>query len=164
MTSSSGSTVGPALARWAGARLLPDSDVPCAAPFVTLEFGAYGMVQACCANALYPIGDVRHQTIQEIWDGYRVNQLRDAFRRGDLGPGCGVCRFRLLHTPGELPRNYSLAVYYPGGNQSTSGSTTQDRTMTITAKAGQPITIQVSVGTGGFSATAPYRRGVSPAG
>jgi hypothetical protein len=65
---------------------------------------------------------------------------------------------------GELPRNYSLAVYYPGGSQSTSGSTTRDRTMTITAKAGQPITIKVSVGTSGFSATAPYRLGVSPTG
>jgi hypothetical protein len=36
--------------------------------------------------------------------------------------------------------------------------------MTITAKAGQPITIKVSVGTSGFSATAPYRLGVSPTG
>ena len=90
--------------------------MPCAAPFVTLEFGAYGMVQACCANALYPVGDVRHQTIQEIWDGFRVNQLRDAFRRGDLGPGCGVCRFRLLHTPGELPRNYYDNFGFAGGD------------------------------------------------
>ncbi|MFM7063314.1 MAG: radical SAM protein [Actinomycetes bacterium] len=116
MTSSSGSSVGPALARWAGARLLPESNVPCAAPFVTLEFGAYGMVQACCANALYPVGDVRHQTIQEIWDGFRINELRDAFRAGDLGPGCGVCRFRLLHTPGELPRNFYDNFGFAGGD------------------------------------------------
>ncbi len=39
----------------------------CAAPFVTLEFGAYGLVQACCANALYPLGDIRTQSIDEIW-------------------------------------------------------------------------------------------------
>lgn len=97
-------------------RLLPESDVPCAAPFVTLEFGAYGMVQACCANALYPIGDVRHQSIQEIWEGFRVNELRDAFRRGDLGPGCGVCRFRLLHTPGELPRSFYDNFGFAGGD------------------------------------------------
>jgi MoaA/NifB/PqqE/SkfB family radical SAM enzyme len=97
-------------------RLLPESTVSCAAPFVTLEFGAYGMVQACCANALYPIGDIRHQSIQEIWNGFRINELRTAFRNGELGPGCGVCRFRVLHTPGELPRNYYDNFGFAGGD------------------------------------------------
>ena len=115
MTSPAGPTVRDALERWAGHRLLPESEVPCAAPFVTLEFGAYGMVQACCANALYPVGDVRRQSIREIWEGFRIGALRDAFRRGDLGPGCGVCRFRLLHTPGELPRNYYDHFGFAGG-------------------------------------------------
>ena len=65
---------------------------------------------------------------------------------------------------GELPRNYGLAVYYPGGSSSATGSTTRDRTLTITAKAGQRVTIKVSVDTGGFAPTAPYRLTVTSLG
>ena len=58
---------------------------------------------------------------------------------------------------GTLPRNYGLAVYHPGGSSSTTNSGTSDRVRTITLKAGQKVTINVSVGTGGFTATDPYR-------
>lgn len=87
----------------------------CAAPFVTMEFGPYGLVQACCANALYPVGDVRRQGLREIWEGRRNAALRDALSAGDVGPGCGVCRYRLEHTPGELPRDYYDQFGYSGG-------------------------------------------------
>lgn len=103
------------LQRLVGRRPLPDSQVACAAPFVTMEFGAYGVVQACCANAMYPIGDVRHQTIEEIWHGPRAEQLRASLRAADLSTGCGVCRFRLRHTPGELPRDYYDQFGFVGG-------------------------------------------------
>jgi outer membrane biosynthesis protein TonB len=56
-----------------------------------------------------------------------------------------------------LPRNYGLAVYHPGGSSSTTNSGTSDRVRTITVKAGQKVAIKISVGTGGFSATDPYR-------
>jgi hypothetical protein len=115
MASPTSSTVQSYLERWADSRILPASEVPCAAPFVTLEFGAYGAVQACCANALYPIGDIRHQSIRDVWEGFRIGELREAFRNGNLGPGCGVCRFRLIHTPGELPRNYYDNFGFSGG-------------------------------------------------
>jgi molybdenum cofactor biosynthesis enzyme MoaA len=80
-----------------------------------MEFGAYGLVQACCANAMYPIGDVRTQTLDEIWSGPRVRQLRASLRAGDLRTGCGVCRFRLAHESGELPRDYYDLFGYRGG-------------------------------------------------
>lgn len=78
----------------------------CSAPFVAMEFDQFGDVQACCANALYPLGNVARQSIREIWDGERAVALRTALLRGDLSYGCGVCRHRLSHGYGELPRDY----------------------------------------------------------
>lgn len=75
----------------------------CRAPFVTLEFDPFGDVQACCANALYPLGNVASHTIDQIWRGPRVEQLRTALRSGDLTLGCGVCRHRIHDRGAELP-------------------------------------------------------------
>lgn len=78
----------------------------CAAPFVAMEFDQFGDVQACCANALYPLGNVATTSLREIWNGPRAVALREALLRGDLSYGCGVCRHRLEHEHGELPRDY----------------------------------------------------------
>lgn len=78
----------------------------CAAPFVAMEFDQFGDVQACCANALYPLGNVATATLEEIWHGPRAVALRKAVLRNDLSYGCGVCRHRLDHAYGELPRDY----------------------------------------------------------
>lgn len=103
------------LGRWSERRPLPGSRVVCAAPFVTMEFGPAGLVQTCCANALFPVGDVRRQSLREIWEGRRMGLLRESLASGDVGPGCGVCRYRLEHTPGELPRDYYDQFGYSGG-------------------------------------------------
>lgn len=78
----------------------------CAAPFVAMEFDQFGDVQACCANALYPLGNVGTTSLRDIWDGPRATALRGALLRGDLSHGCGVCRHRMEHAYGELPRDY----------------------------------------------------------
>jgi molybdenum cofactor biosynthesis enzyme MoaA len=75
----------------------------CRAPLVTLEFDAFGDVQACCANALFPLGSVMTSTIDEIWHGPRIRTLRDALAQGDLSLGCSVCRHRLATSGAELP-------------------------------------------------------------
>jgi len=62
---------------------------------------------------------------------------------------------------GDLPRNYSLAVYRPGGSESTSSSRLSDRTISVTVQAGQRVTIRVGVESGGYSATTPYRLAVT---
>ena len=83
------------------------ADTPiCAAPFVAMEFDQFGDVQACCANALYPLGNVGRSSLREIWHGERAVALRTALLRGDLSYGCGVCRHRLDGKYGELPRDY----------------------------------------------------------
>lgn len=78
----------------------------CAAPFVAMEFDQFGDVQACCANALYPLGNVTRTSLHDIWHGERAVALRAALLRGDMSYGCGVCRHRLDSAYGELPRDY----------------------------------------------------------
>ena len=71
-----------------------------------MEFDQFGDVQACCANALYPLGNVRDLTLEQIWHGERAAALRAALRRHDYSFGCTVCRHRLQYGYGELPRDY----------------------------------------------------------
>jgi MoaA/NifB/PqqE/SkfB family radical SAM enzyme len=78
----------------------------CNAPFVSLNFDPFGNVQACCANALYPLGNVGDSTLEEIWGGDRASSLRDALTAQDLSFGCTVCRFRMDFQAGEVPRDY----------------------------------------------------------
>jgi MoaA/NifB/PqqE/SkfB family radical SAM enzyme len=71
-----------------------------------MDFAPEGWVHACCVNAAWPLGDVREQTLREIWDGERARALRDAVRRGDFGHGCGNCRHRLEHDTGNADVQY----------------------------------------------------------
>lgn len=68
-----------------------------------MVFDPYGNVQGCCANALYPLGNVQDASLREIWDGERAAALRSALARGDLSFGCGVCRHRIDYASGDLP-------------------------------------------------------------
>lgn len=80
----------------------------CVAPHVAMVFDPYGRVQACCANALYPLGDVRNESLHDIWTGARANALRAALERGDLSYGCGICRYRLEAGSGAPRDLYDL--------------------------------------------------------
>lgn len=84
----------------------PTSRVLCNAPFVALDFDPFGNVQACCANALYPLGNVVETDLQSIWTGERAAELRRAIEEGDLSFGCTVCRYRLDFEAGDVPRDY----------------------------------------------------------
>ena len=89
-----------------GSRPRPDSPVLCGAPFVAMEFDPFGNVQACCSNAIYPLGNVARQTLRDIWSGARATTLRDAMIDRDFSKGCIVCRHRLTFPDGEVPRDY----------------------------------------------------------
>jgi MoaA/NifB/PqqE/SkfB family radical SAM enzyme len=71
-----------------------------------MDFAPEGWVHACCVNAAWPLGDVREQSLREIWDGERARALRAAVRRGDFGHGCGNCRHRLEHDTGNADVTY----------------------------------------------------------
>lgn len=71
-----------------------------------MEFDPFGDVQACCANALYPLGNVSQSSLTDIWEGPRAESLRSALRNHDLSLGCSVCRFRLQHAHGDVALEY----------------------------------------------------------
>jgi MoaA/NifB/PqqE/SkfB family radical SAM enzyme len=73
----------------------------CTAPYLVMDFDPAGNVQACCVNAMYPLGNVTRSSIREIWEGERARKLRRAIERDDLGYGCGVCRHRLEFDAGD---------------------------------------------------------------
>ncbi|MFM7068436.1 MAG: SPASM domain-containing protein, partial [Actinomycetes bacterium] len=78
----------------------------CGAPFVAMEFDPFGDVQVCCANSLYPIGNVAESSLHEIWHGPRARAIRAALTDGDMSLGCSVCRYRLTFGHGDLARDY----------------------------------------------------------
>ncbi len=92
----------------------PAPEPVCRAPFVAMEFDPFGDVQACCANALFPLGNVGRSSLREIWEGPRAQALRDALANHDLSLGCSVCRYRLVNGHGELPLEYYNNFPMPG--------------------------------------------------
>jgi MoaA/NifB/PqqE/SkfB family radical SAM enzyme len=70
---------------------------------VAMVFDQYGNVQACCANALYPLGNVTRTTLREIWEGSRADAIRRALASADWSYGCGVCRYRVERSGVGVP-------------------------------------------------------------
>ncbi|MEZ5179703.1 MAG: SPASM domain-containing protein [Acidimicrobiales bacterium] len=55
----------------------PEAFAPlCTAPYLVMDFDPAGNVQACCVNAMYPLGNVTRSSIREIWEGERARKLR----------------------------------------------------------------------------------------
>ncbi|MCB1016902.1 MAG: radical SAM protein [Acidimicrobiales bacterium] len=63
----------------------------CRAPSSSLYLDPAGRVTACCANTWYPLGDLRHQTLSEVWRGGPARQLRERVSAGRLDLGCELC-------------------------------------------------------------------------
>jgi MoaA/NifB/PqqE/SkfB family radical SAM enzyme len=88
-----------AIAAWEAARRghgLPFSTA-CVAPWVALEFDPAGWVYACCANQTYRLGRIGRDRLADLWNGERIETLRDAMRRWDFSVGCQSCRWHLEH-------------------------------------------------------------------
>ncbi len=69
------------------------SDHPsfCFAPSVNMYFSQNGEVKACCHNTQFTIGAYPQQSIKEIWNGKKAEELRGHMRKYDLMHGCEVC-------------------------------------------------------------------------
>ncbi|MFO0944800.1 MAG: twitch domain-containing radical SAM protein [Planctomycetota bacterium] len=67
----------------------------CYAPFTSMVFDSIGRVRICCANFEYIVGDIRSERLDAIWNGERMNQLRDALRSYDFRLGCGFCHWKI---------------------------------------------------------------------
>ncbi len=67
----------------------------CYAPTVSMYFDQFGKVRACCQNTDGLLGDVREQTIREIWESAQANSLRGALEQRDFSIGCGFCKWQV---------------------------------------------------------------------
>ncbi len=84
--------LGPTTTRTAAAVVPVASSTPtCAAPSSTLYFAPDGRVLACCVNNAHPLGRIGEQTLREIWQGARIEELRRALSAGDFSVGCEEC-------------------------------------------------------------------------
>lgn len=68
----------------------------CYAPFVSLYFDQFGDVRVCCQNINYPVGNITQQSLDEIWNGVKINTLRDALPRCDMQHGCQFCERQFI--------------------------------------------------------------------
>lgn len=68
----------------------------CYAPFNNLYFGLNGMVSACCYNRTYLLGTYPENSINEIWQGEKANDLRKFMEQNDLSHGCDKCGEQIL--------------------------------------------------------------------
>jgi len=65
----------------------------CYAPSVNMLFSQDGTVRVCCHNTDFIIGKYPDQSLNEIWNSAKANEMREYMRRYDLLHGCGVCGF-----------------------------------------------------------------------
>lgn len=62
----------------------------CLMPFIHYHVSNNGLAKACCV-ANIPYGNVNTQTLEEIWNGEKVNGLRTKFLRNESDNRCFVC-------------------------------------------------------------------------
>ena len=85
----------------------------CAYPFQQFNITANGNVSQCCCDLNFsnPMGNIRLQTIQEIWKGIKFTELRKNLLSGtrETSSLCSQCDFFGLQTP---PKNLLRKAFY----------------------------------------------------
>jgi hypothetical protein len=72
--------------------LLERSDTFCIYPWIHLHAYPTGQAYPCChAEMQYPVGDCRKNTLEEIWQGLAMTQLREDMLAERPNPACGRC-------------------------------------------------------------------------
>lgn len=66
----------------------------CYAPFVSLYFDQLGFVRVCCQNFQHTLGNIVRQSLDEIWNGDRIRQLRTALKNYNFNVGCDYCQWQ----------------------------------------------------------------------
>lgn len=65
-------------------------DSLCLMPWLHLYVGTDGKVNACC-NAPITYGSLKNQTIEEIWEGEKINLFRANLLKGNKDKRCATC-------------------------------------------------------------------------
>ncbi len=74
-------------------KTMPVADTHCPYPFNTLNVWANGDVTPCCTfyGKALVLGNVAENTLKELWDGDRINEIRRELVSGNLNPTCHTC-------------------------------------------------------------------------
>ncbi len=92
----------------------------CLMPWIHLHVGNGGNAQACCV-ANIPFGNINHQSVDEIWNGEPIQNLRSHFLKGKADNRCYQCiqreksgaksiRQETWEKYGELPLDYNKEI------------------------------------------------------
>lgn len=73
-------------------RLKKDAKTLCFAPSSNLYFGRDGSVFCCCHNRDHAVGKYPDNTIDEIWNGAPITELRQYLSNYNLSLGCQHCQ------------------------------------------------------------------------
>lgn len=68
----------------------------CFAPFTNLFFDIRGKVVACNQNRMYVLGDIHQQSIDDIWNGEAIKEIREHLANFDFSLGCNKCADAIL--------------------------------------------------------------------
>ena len=72
---------------------LPAKNVYCDYPFNSLHVWASGEVTPCCTyyGRALVLGNVKRQSLKEIWQGEKIATIRKELKTGNLNPTCRIC-------------------------------------------------------------------------
>jgi len=65
--------------------------MPCWAPLKSMYLGFRGNVSVCCFNKMHVIGKFPEQSLEEIWNGPKMAEIRTALGEDDFSKGCHGC-------------------------------------------------------------------------
>src|SRR5690554_1578202 len=76
-------------------KLFSKENLTCHAPFESMRFEHSGKVIACCYNRGNILGEFPKQSIEEIWRGEKIKNLRKALSNNDFSLGCQSCELNI---------------------------------------------------------------------
>lgn len=82
----------------------------CYAPFHHLDFFPNGDAWVCCVNGTYTVGNVQQMSLQEIWNGPRIQRLRESLSQKDWSLGCQDCESSVLRGGQAKAMRYDWAT------------------------------------------------------
>jgi MoaA/NifB/PqqE/SkfB family radical SAM enzyme len=85
-----------AIAAFQQVRRPTDRSALCHAPSVSLNFDQSGNASACCYNRRYFLGRYPKNSLEEIWNGKRIQELRKTFKKFQFAEGCEQCEQHLV--------------------------------------------------------------------
>ena len=104
-------------------RQTADPDIFCHAPFTSLYFEQSGHALVCCYNRKHILGVYPKDSLQDMWQGKKAQELREVMKVNELPPGCDIChsQFASRNFGGLLARHFdSLADPPSTGSDSIS--------------------------------------------